>query len=424
MWHIIYNFLLGILWFPVGIFLFARNVSRGMREYPVIRERIKADPPLKPRSAGKRLLVWCASVGEVRTAIPLMNYLKSYGLVVAVGTATGYQQAQKLFSDFADVSVVYSPLDFPTCVSRFLARIAPDAVLIIETEIWPNLIWTARRRKIPLLLINGRFSRRSQRIFRLFAPLMSELLNSFSLLSLRSESDRNNLSALAVKVPVEINGNMKYDLTAGVDVGGALNRRREIFASDEMVIVAGSIRPGEEKIIIRAYQEAARRVEQKVKLVLAPRHREMIPEVGKCLTENNLSFVRWSQIDRQKPVSADCLVIDTVGELFNLYGLAQVAIVGGSFLDYGGQNPLEPAAWGCPVVFGKYMDNFSEEALYLRQSGGAFMAVDFSELADDLILLLSDREKRALTGENARKTKEKFSGAAQRNAGRIRELIK
>ena len=400
-----------------------RNFRRAVNEISVLSERVNGKFLVRNKVKAKRLLLWCASVGEVRSIITLIDYLRDYDLVIAVGTASGYQQASRLFAGRDYVSVVYSPLDFPFSVSRFLTKIMPDAVLIVETEIWPNLIWIARRQGRPLILINGRFSRRSRRLFLLFRSLIVQLLNNFSLLLLRSETDRNNLTLTGLKVPIEVTGNMKYDLGGTIDVGRAISQRSQLFKSQDLVIVAGSIRPGEEKIIIVAYQQVREQIRQPLKLLIAPRHQEMIAAIEKYLGENNFSSARWSQIDHSQPVTVDCLVIDTVGDLFNLYGLAQVAIIGGSFLDYGGQNPLEPAAWGCPVIFGKYMSNFAEEANALLKKGGGFLASDFSRLMENLIALLNDRQKRIIAGENARKTQQELSGATEKNFTRIKELL-
>lgn len=364
--------------------------------------------------------VWihAASVGEVGIVATLVPELKrtrpDWAVVVSTMTTTGYQRAKRLIKE-ADL-VFYAPLDLPPIIRRILNNLAPTVLLLTETELWPNLILEAKRFGTRIALINGRLSPRSSRRYRLIKGLMGQVLAHFDLLCVQTPEDRDRMVSLgADHWTVLVTGNLKFDLVQFLHQDVAPDRVRDSFylADSSRVLVAGSTRPGEEEVVLDAYLEARDRLNNLV-LVLAPRHLNRVREVEQLLVKKGLAFHRRTSSPRGSPMDQGVLLLDTIGELSMVYGMADLAFVGGSLLPFGGHNPLEPAAYGVPVLFGPYMDHTRESAELLLKSGGGIAVKGAKDLADHVVRILQDPWERKWRGEAALRVVTNGCGVAAR----------
>lgn len=350
---LIYNTILllaSLLWGPYYIY----RALRSGRSLPNIAHRLG----FVPRVRGRRPTIWihAVSVGEVLAARPLVEYLRatviSLELVVSTVTDTGQKIANTLFGHRA--TVCYFPLDWPWSVRRALRRIAPDLVLIVETEIWPNFLRECRRHNVPVILINGRISERSFRRYRLVKRFLRSPLDSFSYLLMQSPADAQRMCELGAPPDrVKITGNLKWDAPLAGDEQEKVAEFSRLFSlpSPSPLIVAASTGPGEEKIILAAFQRVRSSIPTSPRLVIAPRHPERFDLVERLIQESHLSYVRRSLVTTLAP-SSDVILLDTLGELRAFYQFATVAILGGSFLGSAGHNIVEPLVRGCPVIVG------------------------------------------------------------------------
>jgi 3-deoxy-D-manno-octulosonic-acid transferase len=294
----------------------------------------------------------------------------------------------------------YFPLDFPGAVRRALAGIRPVFFVALETELWPNFLRGLRARGIPSMIANGRISDRSFRRYRLVRPLMRRILDGIAVFGMQSAEDARRIIALgAAPERVVVTGNLKSDALPDEPGADALWRRLMGLTGEESVWIAGSTHRGEEELVLEAFGRLKRRHPSLV-LVVAPRHPERVPEVERAIRARGLTSVRRTSLPRDRDTSA-VIVLDTVGELAQLYQLADVVFVGGSLVQAGGHNMLEPALRRKPVVFGPHTTNFREGAELLLAAGAALVVRDSGEVERALDRLLSDSRLRASMGEAA-----------------------
>lgn len=349
----------------------------------------------------KRFWLHALSVGEVSSARPLVHGLRrAYPdavLVLSTTTRSGFAYAKEVLGDTVDVILPF-PYDFFWSVRHFVQCIRPDLFVLVETDFWPNLLAQLRRRKIPALLVNGRFSatgfRNYQRLRYLFAPLF----DSFQLLSMQTESDAAKIRQLGVAAAkVATLGNLKY--AVGLDQGfRALSREEVAIPAEKKIVVAGSTHDGEEKILFAVF---ARLIEEfpDLYLVLAPRDVDRVPRLL-----DQAHALGLKAASRSGPVlsRANVLLVDTFGELAGLYAMADVAFVGGSLVPERGHNPLEPAGFGKPVAFGPHMEDFSEISRDLLTARAAAMVESEEGLCTLLRGWLSDPVAARGAGEKGR----------------------
>ncbi len=365
--------------------------------------------------AGGAVWVHAVSVGEMMAAAPFIEALNERGLktVISTITDTGRKVAR---ARFPGMRVVYLPFDVPSALGRAADRIRPRAFVLMETELWPNAIRVMAGRGIPVFIVNGRISEKSAAGYRRLRFFFRRILSLVSLMCVQEEvyaARAVSIGAEAAKVAVT--GNFKFEIKPAGRMPSWLGR----LPADAPVIVAGSTHKSEEALVISAY---SRLKEKKgkfpgLKLVLAPRHPERVPEVEEELKAAGLGYIRSSEASGKGPLSTPVVVVDTVGELFRVYSRADAAIVGGSFVCRGGQNPLEPAYWGKPVICGPDMSNFPFMG-QLLEAGGALM-VEADRLFDALEALLSDEGRREEMGGRAREFYLERSGAVRRTVDAI-----
>ena len=370
---------------------------------------------------GEVLWVHAVSVGEVAAATGLVNaLLKDHPgrrLVVTSITPTGSERIQSLWGD--RVEHIYLPYDLPGAVGRFLDRFRPSQALIMETELWPNLLFGCRDRAIPVSIINARLSARSLRGYQMLAPLVSRALRTVTHVCAQSAADAKRFVLLGARAEaVQTTGNLKYDVSMAN--AGSIATFQDAFgrhAGPRMAWIAASTHPEEELPVTLAHRRLRRRWPDLL-LLWAPRHPERFRPVVERL--RSAGFRTGTRGEERWPSVEDAaFVIDTLGELQAFFNVADVAFVGGSLQDIGGHNLLEPAAAGVPIITGPHLHNFAEIASQLRQVDAMRVVESGDALADALDALLAEPQARERMGKAGRELVESGRGAL----ARTREVI-
>jgi len=358
--------------------------------------------------------VHAVSVGEVLTARPLITDLRRYyphlKILLSTTTLTGQQLARR---DVRDVDgVFYFPFDWAFAVRRTLDVVRPKLFLMVETEIWPNLLRECRRRGVKTVLVNGRVSFRSYPRYRLVRSLFKHVLKDIDLFCVQDDEAAQRLLALGASPDhLQLTGSLKFDaLDASLTKGRGRVLRFFRMSSNRQVIIAGSTLKGEEKAVVRAFNRI-RSGGSSALLVLAPRHPERFDHVERLCRHEGLAVVRRSNLPIDSEPRADAVVLDTVGELAELYQIATVVFVGGSLSSWGGHNILEPAVFGRPIIFGPFMQNFSEIAETFLRNEAAVQVQNEHEFTEAVVNLMADPVYRARLGAGARALVEANRGA-------------
>ena len=376
---------------------------------------------------GRPIWIQAVSVGELAVAFSFMEELRrrdsTARFVLTTNTSTGHALAlQKIRAP--DVTL-YFPMDVPWVVPRVLRRMRPSAVVLVENEMWPNLIRYARKQGIPTVMVNGRISEHSFSGYRKIRFITRQLLPQIHWFCVQSAADRERLCALgAPEDRIEIAGSAKYDV--GPTPPHAVERARNVLAKigvrpGDPVLVGGSTWDGEEEILLDIFREA-RRTHPNLMLALVPRHAERREEVLAAIRERDFSVLQRSRYPDEAAAlerRPDVLLVDTTGELRGFYAVADVVFVGKSLTQTGGQNPIEPARDGKPVVVGPHMENFQAIAQDFRDAGAWLQARDAGELTGMVLRLLGDSDERARLGRAAFDLVARKAGATQRMADRI-----
>lgn len=387
-----------------------RSLAKGMRE------RLGRYPAVTISRLHGRAPIWvhAVSVGEVMVAEILIRRLQgqypAIPIVLSTVTDTGRAVARKRLGDL--VQVCYFPFDFPGPVARAIEGISPRLVLLTEAEIWPNFLTACHARYIPVLLYNGRISDRSYRRYRLVRRWLGDLLGMLGRFGMRTEVDAARILELGVApAKVLVTGNLKYDLAPPVTDGEEIQRWRRILAG-RPVVVAGSTHRGEERELIGAFRAIQTEFPTAV-LILAPRHPERCAEVYDLVKGAGLSVLRRTAMGNPS-VPPAVILLDTVGELTQLYALGDVAFIGGSLVPWGGQNLLEAAQFRRAVLFGPHMHNFQEIADAFLQEDPGFLVRNSAELTSRLLTLLRNPEEAAHLGEAGGRVLARNRGAVDR----------
>jgi 3-deoxy-D-manno-octulosonic-acid transferase len=352
--------------------------------------------------ADGRPAIWvhAVSVGEVRAAAPLLEHLlleyPDFRLVVTTTTPTGSQRVQALFGE--RVCHAYAPWDLPGSVCRFLDHTRPRLLVLMETELWPNLLHYCRARDCRIVLANARLSQRSAAGYARFPGLARTMLTQLDLVACQFASDGERFLSLGLAPQkLQLIGSIKFDvqLDAAAQTRAAA-LRGQLGADSRDILLAASTHPGEEEHLLAALREL-RHAGNSCLLVLAPRHPERCTEVhARCLSAG-WRVVRYSGSTAYSS-SDDILLVDSIGELPVLFGAASVAFIGGSLVPHGGHNAVEAAVWGVPVVSGPHMENFAGVCALLVDAGAMIMLADARPLAVTLARLLADQPRRQAMG--------------------------
>jgi 3-deoxy-D-manno-octulosonic-acid transferase len=389
-----------------------------------------------PLRIGNQPCLWfhAVSVGEVKLLEPLIREMSrrrpGWEVVVSTTTATGLAVARQTYPDLV---TFYAPLDFSWSTRRAVARIRPTVLALVELELWPNLIRTAKRNGAKVAIINARLSARSYRGYRRLGLLLRSTLAQID--AVAAQNDEYAARFVDLGIPgdrVRITGSVKFD---GLESDRNNARTRELrrllgLSPSDVVFVAGSTMEGEESAALSAYS-AARRQHPSLRLVLVPRHAERFDRVARWLKQQGEPVVRRSRLDADGPAppprpggQPPVILIDTIGELGAVWGLADIAFVGGSLLPgRGGQNMMEPAAYGASVMFGPHTANFRDTVEQLLRQRAARRVADPDDLARGLLEDLDDPESAAARGAAGRELVLAQHGAAVRTLAELDRLV-
>ncbi|WP_319404537.1 glycosyltransferase N-terminal domain-containing protein [uncultured Desulfosarcina sp.] len=383
------------------------------------------DPAMSVRP---RIWIHAVSVGEVKAAEAIVSALEisctQASILITTTTMTGQRYACRQFDGRATVR--YAPVDLWRPIGRFFSAYRPDLLICMETEIWPNWILKAHGAGIKTVFINGRISDRSIRSYRKIRRLMKPVLEKVDAFSMISEADARRIVSLGAPAHrVHINGNAKMD-APDVDWDDAvIQGLKRLYAVDETtpVFIAGSIRGGEADILMDVYYRLRIQIPGLV-FILAPRHINKSSRIAETARAKGIECQYRTELEKTGAGrSAPVVILDTIGELRNVYSIASVVFCGASLVPLGGQNVLEAAVWGKPVLFGPSMEDFEEARTLLETFGGGICVKDGRELADRAIHLLKHPDVARRMGRLAKRAVLSNQGAARRHAQVVRELL-
>jgi 3-deoxy-D-manno-octulosonic-acid transferase len=375
-----------------------------------------------------RIWVHAVSVGEVTAAAPIIAALRAdfpgACLVLSTGTETGHEMARRLVPEAT--AIIYYPLDLPHVVRKLIRRVRPEIFVLTETELWPNFLRACRDQRIKVVMVNGRLSPRSFKKYYITRFFWKEIFKDIDEMGVISEIDAGRARAIGMPPEkISVLGNAKYDSLAA-KVSPLLREetaRRLNMAVDERVLVAGSTHEGEEAIVLEVFKKLLA-VYPDFKLILVPRHIERAGEVMQLVRHAGFDGLTLTEVrEGSKRQDEKVLVVDGIGELFKVYSLATVVYCGGSLVPRGGQNILEPAAWGKVVFYGPSMEDFRDETIILEAVGAGIPVKDGPDLADKILALLQAPETLARNGQAAGQIVAANRGASQRYAALIRNAI-
>ena len=398
-------------------------IWRGFRQPAYFQRWPERYARYRDRPRGRALWLHAVSVGEVNAAVPLVNALRrgrpDLRLLVTTITPTGSERVRALWGD--DVDHVYLPYDLPGAVGRFLAHHRPHAALIMETELWPNLLFGCRDNAIPVYIVNARLSERSLRGYRVLAPLVGRALRTVRTVAAQSMADAVRFVRLgALPEHVIETGNLKFDVSVPDSIEAFASECRS-HCGTRPVWIAASTHVDEEAAIIGIHRRL-REAHPDLLLLWAPRHPErfrVVAEHGRAAgwRVSTRSRARWPKADDA------VFVIDTLGELLSFYACADVAFVGGSLQAIGGHNLLEPAAAGTPIFTGPHLHNFVEIAQRLDAVGAVRIGADAAAVTAELAALLSDADARARMAQAGYELVESGRGALAQTLGLLQPAL-
>jgi 3-deoxy-D-manno-octulosonic-acid transferase len=400
-----------------------------------LRERLGRLPAIE---TGGRAAVWlhCVSVGEVQAARPLaraiLDQYPSHALIISTTTLTGQRVARDVFRDDA-AAIIYFPFDWTWTARRALRTVNPSAVLIMETELWPNFLRECRRQRIPTAIINGRLSERSFRRYQLIRRFIKRIVNDLDLALMQTDADVERMRALGLpRERALVSGNVKFDVGAGEGDQRLTDEMRERFSfkDEHALIVAASTHSSEERIILEAFRQLRSvPVSNKVRLLIAPRHPERFAEIALLLESSGMAWSRRSDAQSERDSCCDVLLLDSIGELRAVYPLADIVFIGGSLTPTGGHNILEPAAFGVCTVTGAHTFNFKAIVEAFLEADALVQLPALSEkdapfaLSNVFQELLANDERRQALSENARAVLLKNRGATARTIKMLASIL-
>ena len=420
------------LFWPIGLLLFLPGYFIKMVRRGGYREKFGQRLGIYDRDVriglSKRRSTWlhAVSVGEVNIALKLANALcaleADLHCVLTTTTTTGFALATR--NAPAWIEIMYTPLDYWPIMRRAFSVIRPARIVLVEAEVWPNLAALAHMRRVPLALVNARLSPRSERRYRRFRFFVVPTFRLLDLVCVQEIQDTDRWAALGVDPGrIKWTGSIKYDPDVQLeDHAVTASVRDALFARDGAVLFGGSTHRGEEEILATMFLRLRKQFPP-LRLFIAPRHVERLREVRAQLEALGLRVALASEVrSGREGNDADCLVLDTTGELQRWYDIATVVFIGKSLTAQGGQNPVEPILAGKPVVFGPHMENFAMLAQALVSKNGAIQVRDANSLERAIVELLLDSDARQHLVQNAHEVLAMHQGATARAAALVHEL--
>ena len=383
-----------------------------------------------------RPVIWihCVSVGETQAARPLVKGIRerfpNHSIAVSTTTLTGQNVAREVFKDSA-AKIFYFPFDWRWIVRKTLTAVNPAAVLVMETELWPQFLRECQVRGIPVAIVNGRLSEQSFRRYRLIKRFMRRILSSISLAAMQTKADAERLKALGIdSSKLRITGNLKFDAGVAQTSDALTVELRQRFGLDEAtpLLLAASTHAPEERIILDAFGILNATATVKPRLMFAPRHPERFREVAALIEASGFSWARRTSPPNPADIQSQVILLDTIGELQAVYSLASIVFVGGSIARTGGHNILEPAAAGAAVITGAHTHNFKQIVESFVDAEAVIQLPpmtedDAGELAAVIAGLLADPDRRSKLGEHARKLVEQNRGATERTLDLLSSMV-
>jgi len=331
------------------------------------------------------------SVGEVNAIEALIKQTRKcfpdVNIVLTTTTKTGQEIANKKLKDTVDL-ITYFPFDFFFSVNSFLNTIKPNKIIIAETEIWPNFVYSAKKKDIPVYIVNGRLSPHSYKGYKNFSWFFKPILDQYAGIFMQTEGDVERILDVGAKTNLtKFMGNLKFDIKPTLSKAQITELANSLDLNNNRLIIAASTHKGEDEIVLEAFQKVKEQFPE-TKLLLAPRHPERYEQVAELIRQTNLNFGKRSQNDTFK--TNDILMLDTMGELMKMFAVCHFAFIGGSFSTTGGHNPLEANIWKKPVLSGNCVFNFKDIYEFLTQTKAAKLSNNTKELTDDMIKLLTN----------------------------------
>ena len=409
----LYNCLLIIFLVPILLAIILAGKKNRQEFFYCIKERLSQWKELKLDKNKKTVWIHCASLGEAKAVEPMISHLQDYNIIVSTITKSAREYVSKIkgISYFA-----LAPVDLYPFISSMIKKIKPDVLILIETELWPGMITCANKEGTKIITVNGRISKGAFPYYKLTKFFWKPFLNLINYISVRNQHDYDRFVELAGnKDKVGITGNIKYDRDFKSET---ITKENLYFSSEDFIFTAGSTREGEESIVIKTFIKLKENFKN-LKLILAPRHISRVQEIVSLLKKNNLSFELFSKLTNS---IKDVIIIDVFGKLQAIYSVSDIVFIGGSIVNKGGQNPIEPAAYSKPIIFGQYMFNFENESVSLKNNG-AFEIKNDKEFFDIATKLLSDKNLREETGKKALEVVNSQKGAIEKNIKIIKEYL-
>jgi 3-deoxy-D-manno-octulosonic-acid transferase len=408
--------LLGIYrWVPLPVYLALIAVYRLV---PPARSRLAERLAMRFPSGDGRPVIWlhASSMGEISTIAPVVAEIQARrqncAIVVSTMTTSGRRRAREILKT-SDVFLL--PIDFYPSMRRLIRGMRPETLIIGETELWPNMIFEAKKQGVRLVLLNGRISKKSFPRYRLIRPLVKDVLSNFDLLLMRTQTDATRVTRLGAEGGrVAVAGNTKYDIQpAPASAAHRRDTRRDLGIADgRKVITLGSAREGETEVVLGALAEVG--IEPGPMLVIAPRHLGLVAQIEQICRDFGRRFRTLSKGARGEGEPAvEVVIIAEMGRLLDMYAISDIAIVGGTYRPFGGHNPLEPASQGVVTVVGPHIQNIADDMQYLRSRECAFIAGEH-DLGPLLLKILSDEVRRDRMGRDAAEAVEAMKGIARK----------
>jgi len=417
--RLLYNLLIHLLQIPVAVYWVFRGIVN-----PIYRDRVDQRFGIGYPQLDRCIWIHAVSVGEVQAAVPLIRAISkrfpNHNMLVTTVTPTGAARVEALFGD--SVNHCYIPFEMPTAVNRFFESVNPELALIMETEIWPNLYRGCGVRDIPLVLVSARISPKSVDSYRRFLPLFRDTLSHGIIIAAQSDADADRFRSLgASPVRTWVTGNIKFDIELAPDlVQRGKDLRQQVFG-DRPVWIAASTHDQEEQQVLAAHRQLLQKHPQLL-LVLVPRHPERFAAVRDLISKEQFETVSRTE-ERPCAASTSVFLGDTMGEVPLFYAASDIAYVGGSLVEIGGHNMLEPAALGLPVISGPHIYNAQDIADMFVELGACQIVNDAKELVMAVNQLLENPKEAVDQGSKGRDIVQRNRGSLSRLLGLLEPLI-
>ncbi|MCF6765258.1 lipid IV(A) 3-deoxy-D-manno-octulosonic acid transferase [Thiotrichales bacterium 19S3-7] len=423
MFYSLMRLLYNLLFLVILPFIFLKNLWRSRLSIGY-RKRNLERLGFCPFKLEKPIWIHSVSMGETLAIAPLAKKLIAHypnsQFLITTMSVTGSEQVKKIYQDYPQVKHCYLPYDISILLRIFLTRINPSCLIIMETELWPNLLYLCDKRKIPVMLTNARLSEKSANGYRKIASLTKIMLNQLSLIAVQNQSDGQRFLALGLnKHKLQVTGSLKYDIQISQEVHSQGISLKNTFGQRPVWITA-STHPGEDEIIIEAHKKILTQIPNAL-LIHVPRHPERFDSVYELLTTSFKTTRR--SIGESVSEKTQAYLGDTMGEMMCLFTASDLAFIGGSLIKRGGHNTLEPAAIALPVLSGPYTFNFAEITKTLIDADALILVNDCQSLADYVIKLFNDQSLRKQLGNNAFQVVKSNQGALQKQFDLACQLI-